>query len=83
MPAHPLPNIPRTATPRKPARLYGVFIPTDQPYPHGYRWGMTRNLRVARRAARAHPGAEIRWMPLRGAADSWDAPTFRVCSSPL
>ena len=63
------------------AKIYGVFIPTDQPYPNGWRWGMTRNKRVALRSINGIPGAEVRWVHDDPGTGAWDAPTFRILST--
>lgn len=54
--------------------LYAVFV--------GTRWGMTTRKAEAIAAAKKGKGY-VRSMPYRDASSSWDAPTFRVCSTPL
>jgi hypothetical protein len=54
------------------SKLYGVFV--------GPKWGMTRNKRVAIRAAREHKG-EVRVMDDDPAMSAWDSPTFRIMSN--
>lgn len=55
-------------------QLYAVFV--------GSRWGMTTNRKQALAAAKEGKGY-VRSMPYSSDSSSFDAPTFRVCSTPL
>ena len=55
--------------------LYGCFLGNGK-------WGMTTNKKVALTAILEH-GGQVRSMPLRGASDTYDAPTFLVLSDQI
>jgi hypothetical protein len=59
-------------------RLYGVFWTEEGRAV----WGLSRNGRQARKAARIHQGLCLS-MRLPYGNGAWDAPTFRVCSDRL